>query len=56
MSAPMLADSGSDDKAHQKVVALLTEALKLLDSSEAPPEIAARLQEIIDVLQAAQEL
>lgn len=50
------AQADDNGRSHQKdlgnAVSLLEQALALLDGSEAPPEIGARLQEVIDALRA----
>ena len=54
MSAALSADADggpvSAQESISRALALLQEALELVDFAEAPPEIAARIQEVIDSL------
>ena len=54
MSAALSADAGGEQVTpHENIgraLALLQEALSLVDAIGAPPEIGARLQEVIDAL------
>ena len=51
-SAAPETDGSSDDRGAQRALALLSEALGILDAHEYPPEIGARLQEVISALEA----
>ena len=46
------ADDRSEDWTIERALTLLEEALDIIDRREAPPEIGARLQEVIEQVQA----
>ena len=44
-------ENGANTEQHERAVALIREALDLLDHSGAPPEVAARVQAAIDAVE-----
>lgn len=44
-------ENGKTTELIQRAIALISEALDLLDRSGAPPEVAARVQEAIDAVE-----
>jgi hypothetical protein len=44
-------ENGTNTKRTQRAAALIREALDLLDHSDAPPEVAARVQAAIDAVE-----
>ena len=51
LSANADAGDATPDKSLDRALALLQETLEIVDSSDAPPEIGARIQEVIDSIE-----
>lgn len=54
MSGSAVPEANGPSDVQGRIIALLTEALDILDTHDWPPEIGARLQEVISAVEAEQ--